>query len=170
MEHLFKQVQEVKDVVEFTFSQHIPFRVTDCYRTRAKYDDMKKRGLWPSETSDHFWGQRIPLTVPKKMKKYGSYYEFSVGAIDIVPAIPGIVKTEVNIFNIFETFVALDQTGDISIGQIIHEKSAKTGAEWIHVANPVDLVYNHEIIQALHLTKSKYLTTKDGGRTYQVYS
>jgi len=170
LEHLFKQIQNVKDVIEFTFSQHVPFRVTDCYRTVEKYQDMKNRGLYPSATSDHFWGQHIPVSSASNLKKYGPIYEFSTGAADIVPSIPGIIKDECNRFRIFETIVQLDRSEDISLGQVIYEKSVKTGTEWIHVSNPIDLIYNSGMIDKLNLIKSKYLTTKDGGRTYQVYS
>lgn len=135
-----------------------PIIVTDCYRTYGKYQDMVYRGLFPSETSDHFWGQRIPVYREDKVAKYGTVYDLSVGAVDFFP--------NMNIDEAYGKIVKkVKIDGGLDVGQVIIEKSATSS--WIHMSNPASVLYSADFIRRIIPAREMFLASSDGGKTYQ---
>lgn len=155
LQYLFGNLQVIREVAKRSF------RISDCRRTITKYESMLLRGYYPSETSDHFWGQKIKTRSAKKKKRYGPVYECSMGAIDFVPAF--------KCFEVFELAVRYNKAGMVDFGQIIYEKNPKTGAEWIHISNSPSLLYTKFVIDSFSLKRGKYMITKNGGKTYRIY-
>lgn len=131
--------------------------VTGSYRTSMKTLELLSRGYFPSETSDHYFGQRIPVRNPEKISRYGQYFDLSTGAIDF---------TCVDIENNFKKMVQASKAGEVKIGQLILESSDKK--IWIHVSNCPKLIYG-EALASLIPQRKKYLYSLDGGRTYINY-
>jgi len=147
----------------------MPIMLTDCYRSMAKYRDLKKRGYYPSPTSDHFWAQVIPTTRSRDVKKFGPQYHFSAGAVDFVcPRAGSLVGT----FNVIRDLV---NKNIIDVGQCILETKyeIKNGKkkmlkQWIHISNPKSLIYTGGFIKDMGIQKTKFLTSDDNGKTYKV--
>lgn len=143
-----------------------PMIITDCYRRLAKYVDMLARGLYPSATSDHFFGQAIQCKKPALIKKYGPIFTMSAGAADFV------VRGR-RLFDVFKEIVSMAEKKFIDIGQVIYERRPRRrglrAAEWIHLSNPRTLIFDTYFLKYIGGIKTKYLTSKTGGRTYQVY-
>jgi len=139
-------------------------RITDCFRTIEKAKSMIARGYNPSTTSDHFWGQAIPLRQLKKRKTYGPVYYYSVGAVDMQAWNPK------ETFFLFNMMYDMSTHQEIKIGQLIYEENPDRKTSWIHVANPVSLIYSDEFIKKYpFLVKTKYLTSYTNGKTYKVF-
>jgi hypothetical protein len=143
-----------------------PISINDCYRTSEKYDSMLlDQSCNPSATSDHFWGQSIPLSDPLLKAKFGSYYTFSAGAVDFrIPSVQDMAL-------LFEKIVSMDRVGVINAGQCIleaaYDSNKKMTKQWIHVSNPRTLVYTQTFIKSFGINKTKYLVSNDNGKTYQ---
>lgn len=139
-----------------------PLKITSGLRTQADYNRLKKQGYNPSSTSDHNFGNAAKLTPSnRRYKSFGEVYNYSVGAADIIPA-------NVPVWEAFEILVEMSEKGTINPGQIIYEKK-KNGVEWIHISNHPELVYSRAFINQTKLNKTRYLTTRDGGKTYIKY-
>lgn len=131
-----------------------PCHINDCYRSYTKYIKMQS-SYNPSPTSDHFWGQAIPSSDPKTQERFGPYFCYGVGAVDIkFPNGPAI-----------ESVFALIRTLKLPLGQCILEVNGSS--KWIHVSNPKTLCYSAEVIEAVGLAKVMYLTSDDNGKTYK---
>jgi hypothetical protein len=143
-----------------------PITIDDCYRTSEKYDAMLLDKLYnPSKTSDHFWGQTIPLVDPSLKAKFGPYYTFSVGAVDFrIPSAQDMTP-------LFEKIVSMDRVGLVNTGQCIleaaYDSDKKMTKQWIHISNPRTLVYTQTFIKKFGIVKAKYLVSNDNGKTYQ---
>lgn len=131
---------------------------------------LEKQGYHPSVTTDHFFG--MPQTIPAqgdsnlaKIEKYGSIYTYSVGAVDIKPDIP---QKKNDFMKYFLNMIMLNEAGIIDAGQIILEKGKNT--YWIHVSNPVGLVYQYDFVSRMGLQKTKYLTSLDNDGKYKVFN
>lgn len=146
-------LQPIRDVLG-------PIKVTSGVRTIKDYHNLVAKGYNPSETSDHFFGAPVILRSPKKIKKYGKRYTYSVGASDIVPV-------DIAPFDAFKKVLSLWKTKKlkISFGQIIYEKQGSK--EWIHISNPTSLIYSAEFIEKF-LKKTPILQSLDGGKTYTI--
>jgi len=138
-----------------------PITISDCYRSVDKYHSMVARGYNPSPTSDHFWGQAIPTMRSKDIDKYGTYYTYSVGAVDFV-----VSKLDMEI--VFKKIINLSKKGEIEIGQCILETNPKRNVKWIHISNSKDYVLNKDLISKLNIAKYKFLRSDDNGKTYQI--
>lgn len=133
--------------------------VTDCYRDDKRYLELIKAGYNPSPTSDHFWNQPIELLErqhPKQFKKYGSSYNTSVGATDIV--CEGVKE-------VFDHMCSERVIYSKLFGQIIYEKQGVK--EWLHLSNNPSVLYSGEAISELGLERDKWLMSVDGGKNYR---
>lgn len=63
--------------------------------------------------------------------------------------------------------VILNEMGIINAGQIILERGKHT--YWIHVSNPVSLVYEENFIKTMKLQRNKYLTSLGNSGKYELF-
>lgn len=141
-----------------------PIKVVSGVRTRGDYDRLIKQGYHPSETSDHFFGETVPLSRATKIQRFGPTYSYSVGAADIMPACSAeeAFSRMRQYFRPATGIVELPNM-NVKIGQLILERS-KT--YWLHVSNPATLVYS-EIFADRYLKKAPFLMSLDNGKSYQ---
>lgn len=137
-----------------------PVTVTSGVRTIEDLERLRKAGYNPSETSDHYCGVAVPLESPKKKKKYGDFYTFSVGAADCVPA--------GDVFEAFKLAVELTKEKIMRAGQVIYETNG-AGTEWIHISNTRTSLFSSKVSVALPL-KLQFLVSKNYGKSYQIYN
>lgn len=52
----------------------LPITITNGVRTAEDYTRLTKAGYYPSQTSDHFFGNPIPLPEGYKLGHYGSHF------------------------------------------------------------------------------------------------
>ncbi len=137
------------------------FIVSSGVRTLVDYGRLKDLGYNPSQTSDHYFSQAIPLDAfGEKYKKFGSFYVFSVGAADIVPR-------GVSVMEVFRKAVSLNSRKEVSFGQIIYERGGINDVERIHFGNEPSLFYQPCVCE--FFKRTKYMTSVDGGETYKVF-
>ena len=74
-------IQDILQPVRTKYGR--PMRIRSGVRTLSDLFRLREQGYYPSETSDHFFGEAIPLESKRKKKLYGDYYVTSVGAVDI---------------------------------------------------------------------------------------
>lgn len=139
-------------------------KVTSGLRMIEDVKRLKAAGYNPSETSDHFFGESVPLSRTIKIARFGSFYSYSVGAGDIIPA----CGAEIAFWKLRPYFNPV--TGEVNlpeqiikIGQLILEKG---NTYWMHVSNPTTLVYS-ETFASKYLKKTPFLISLDNGRSYQ---
>ena len=142
--------------------------ITSGARNGADVSRLKRLGYHPTVTTDHFFGepQVIPPDTDKnlaKIKKYGSIYTYSMGAVDIVPRI-----SQSKVPDYFKRIVDYNNEGIVDAGQIILEKGKYT--YWIHISNPVSIVYRYEFAKKVGLQKHMYLKSMNNGKTYTIYT
>jgi hypothetical protein len=137
-----------------------PIIITDCYRDLDKYNRLIEDGYNPSPTSDHFWGQPIPTLRDKDQEKYGEHYTFSSGAVDFV-------APKYDMEKVFQSIIKLYNNNFINVGQCILEKNPKTGSEWIHFSNPKSTIYSNGLIEAIGISKYKFLRSDNNGKSYK---
>lgn len=142
-------------------------RVTDGLRYPSDINALRKRGYNPSETSDHLFGNVIKLRNAKKVQRFGRYYAYSVGAVDIVPEIGAEEAFQMIVPHIDRrnNAIKLPDIGVIRIGQFIFEKFGDTG--WMHISNPVDLIYSFKVSKEITKHRRCFLKSLDGGKTYE---
>jgi hypothetical protein len=136
-----------------------PCYLSDCYRTIEKYLSLKK-SYNPSPTSDHFFGQAVPTGRATDVKKFGSVFSYSVGAVDCY-------FRGLNMDQVFKTVLEMARGLAIRPGQVILETNPATGFKWIHISNHKDLVYSDRFIYDFELLKNQYLVSTNNGRTYR---
>lgn len=134
-------------------------QITSGVRSAQDYTRLINAGYRPSKTSDHNFGNAVPLKANTvKYKKYGSTYNFSVGAADCVPR-------NFPVKSLFELAVHLTQEGVCNFGQVIYEKSPKSGAEWVHLGADPSYCFSEEIVR--FMKRTQFLVSLDGGKSYQ---
>jgi uncharacterized protein YcbK (DUF882 family) len=138
---------------------NMPMWITSGMRTQSDINRLRKQGYFPSETSDHLFGNVVELTSKHKIEKYGLYYPFSVGAVDFI-------CKGVDMRKVFKLIYNLVIGGIIKVGQLIYERK-KSGTEWIHISNPVELIYSKEVRKLL--ARPQFLYTLNGGANYKLY-
>jgi len=154
---LAKNLQIVRDKISKGY-----MKITNGVRVEEDYNRLIKNGYKPSKTSDHYFGLAIPLTLNSyKYKKYGPTYNFTMGAVDIVPY-------GITVLNLFSIAINLCENDECDFGQIIYEKNPKTKAEWIHFGGSPKPFLSEEIINFLN--RNKYLQSLDGGKTYKTFN
>jgi len=125
---------------------------------------MKAKGYNPSYTSDHYFN--YPVKIPKtnhKFKRYGSVYSLGVGAGDVV-------FPTTSIYEAFKFIVKMSEKRHVRFGQIIYERYKRkngTLAEWIHFGNEPTLIFNPLLVK--FFPRKRYLTSVNGGKSYQIY-
>jgi len=136
-------------------------------RNSADVTRLKKQGYSPSQTTDHFFGQgqRLKPTSPK-IKKFGSVYSFSVGAVDFYPK--GYNAIPSSMMDYFRLIVKMNENREIWAGQVILEKGKRT--QWIHISNDTSCMYTDSAKKMLGLHKNKYLISSNNGKSYKVYN
>jgi len=132
-------------------------KITSGVRTPSDYDRLILSGYRPSSTSDHYCGTAINILDYRKRKKFGSTYNFSVGAADVQPV--GITARQ--LFNLSFRLVK-EQMCDF--GQVIYEKNPSTGAEWVHYGNSLKKLFSEKIISMIG--RIQFMQSIDGGLTY----
>lgn len=139
-------------------------KVTSGLRTAKDRARLKAAGYNVSETSDHDFGETVPLSRTSKIARFGGFYSYSVGAGDIMP----VCGAEAAFWKLRQYFNPL--TGElnlpeqiIKVGQLILEHGR---GYWIHTSNPATLIYS-EVFAQKFLKKSPFLISLDNGRTYQ---
>jgi len=136
-----------------------PLIIGNGIRGASDFMRLIEKGYHPSPTSDHFFGNVVPIGAPHRLYPIlGHYYSFSVGAADVISDNP---------MGLFNLAIQLNESGKTSFGQIIHETDPIKKTEWVHFGNKREKFYS-EIICNL-IGKEKYLYTIDGGITYQPY-
>ncbi len=155
---LLERLRDNLNLVRFALG--VTMIISDCFRDMAKYKSMVDRGYNPSAKSDHFWGEPVPMINPVDRARWGAYYIFSVGAVDVVP--------EMDVYQAFQKIVKMVRAGQVNFGQVIYECSA-AGKKWIHLANPRTILFRQEALDALGVAKNPFLVSYDGGKNYRPY-
>lgn len=144
-----------------------PISISSGLRYPSDINALRAKGYFPSETSDHLFGNVIKLREAKKVQRFGRYYGYSVGAVDIVPSI-GAKEA----FNAIQPFIDKENNsirlpngiGTVRVGQLIFEQWGEKA--WMHISNPVDLIYSFKVTQEITKYRMCFLQTVNGGRTY----
>lgn len=129
-------------------------QVTSGVRTYEDFIRLQQQGSNPSEVSDHFCGNTVPLSNEKNIKRFGKFYYYSVGAADITFM---DCKTE----DAFKKI--MDNRSRFITGQIIMEKNKST---WIHVSNHPTLIFSKYTNDYI-IKKQPYLVSLNNGKSYQ---
>lgn len=155
---LLEKLRDNLNLVRFALGATMT--ISDCFRDMKKYQDMIARGYNPSAKSDHFWAEPVPMTSPADRARWGNFYIFSVGAVDIVPSM--------DVYQAFQKIVKMVRAGQVSFGQVIYECSA-AGKKWVHLSNPRTLLFRPETLETLGVAKNPFLVSYDGGKNYRPY-
>lgn len=154
--YLFESIKKKLNIVRHRI--HSPIIITSFTRTVKKYKSLINRGYHPSATSDHFWGEPILTLRRRDRLKYGKFFIFSAGAVDIV-------TPKIDTEYVFSLIVKLQKANKVNFGQIIYERSERS--EWIHLSNPRTLVFNLSFLQRIGAIKYPFLKSIDGGKSYR---
>lgn len=147
------------------FQKDTKFKIVSGIRFPSDNNRLKKQGFNPSETSDHLFGNIVKLRNPAKIKQYGKYYQYSVGACDFMPECGS--KEAFDILKIFfnrdTRTIDLPNKNPIKIGQVILEKRT---SYWIHISNPKSLIYD-SFVSNTFLKIEPFLQSLDNGYSYK---
>jgi len=141
-------------------------KINSGIRTEKQNSILIKNGYNPSDKSDHFYGASVKTKTEKTRRRYGDTYNFSVGAVDIMPVCGGFAlaafdKTR-QLFQPQYNMINLPG-GAIKIGQFILEKG---NSYWIHVSNHPSIIYSNKFVSSF-LEKKPFLISLDNGKTYK---
>lgn len=135
-------------------------QITSGVRAHEDYERLIKAGYKPSTTSDHNFGNAVPLAVNTiKYKKYGPTYNFSVGAADCV-------SHNLNVRNLFDVAQKLTKDNKCRFGQVIYEENPKTDAQWVHFGADPSYYFSEKVVQ--FIGRLPFLVSLDGGKSYQI--
>lgn len=154
---LANELQNVRDVLNspnlrnfrVNKDKEIGMKITSGLRTQADYIKLVNKGYNPSKTSDHYFGS-VPSDKP------------TIGAADVV-----LTNFNNDYEGIYKILVYSDPSY-FKFGQIILEYNPSTKNYWIHFGNDPRLVFSESIANVI--PRSKYLTSKDNGKTYKPYT
>jgi len=166
--HLAQDILEpVRSYLGTAFNSEVSMKIVSGLRFPSDNNRLAKQGFNPSETSDHLFGNIIKLRNPAKIRLYGKYYQYSVGAVDVMPScgakeawdmlLPHFVRDR--------ACIALP-TGDVKIGQVILERRRSF---WLHISNPKDCVYNLFVAESF-IKVEPFLQSMDNGVSYKPIS
>jgi hypothetical protein len=141
------------------------FKITSGMREKEDVERLIKSGYRPSETSDHDYGRTVEVENPHKRAKFGPTYNYSVGAVDIVPKCGAL-----ELFNKLKPLfvqpdiikLPLSCGGDIQIGQLILERNK---SYWLHISNPPGLFHKEPILELIK--RPHFLRSMDNGNSYE---
>lgn len=150
---LAENLQKVRDFLQ-QFKKdpkkNVCIGISSGVRTQSDYDRLVKKGHNPSKTSDHFCGLQLAGKP-------------CIGAADIY-----VTNCTLKLKDIVAKLIVMDKLGEIDFGQIIYEYNPSTKAEWIHLGNDWEKVFNDRgIIDSINKTRKKYLMSLDNGKTYK---
>lgn len=148
---LAEQLQLVRNSLQDHRSGNkaVTIKINSGVRTKADIERLKKQGYNPSENSDHLCGFQ-PNGLP------------TLGAADIVVSNCALSTKEISLF-----IKKLVEDHQLSFGQVIYEKSPKTGNEWIHLGNDPELIFSFTSNISSAIKRKKFLMSTDNGKTYQ---
>jgi len=147
-------------VVRSVLPKRCWMQITSGVRMPEDYKRLVKVGYKPSTTSDHNFGNSVPLKVnSRKYKKYGPTYSFSVGAADCV-------SHNLNVRDLFNIACELTKGNKCRFGQVIYEENPKTGAQWVHFGADPTYYFSEKIVQ--FIGRYPFLVSLDGGKSYQI--
>ena len=151
---LAENLQIVRDGVS------VGLTISSGVRSLEDHDRLIQQGASPSKTSDHYCGLSIPLyPYDKDFSKYGSTYNFSIGAADIVPS-------KISCDDLFKIAINLYKSGKVCFGQIILEKNIQKNKAWVHFSNDPSIFFSPLIVK--FILRPRFLSTIDGGKTYSL--
>ena len=154
--NLAKDLQIVRDSIPANCFMDI----TSGVRTIQDYYRLKNQGLNPSKTSDHYFGMPIKLDKnSEKYNKFGETYNFTVGAVDVVPI--GFSS-----WDLFKIAFNLINSGVCDFGQLIYEKNPKNGIDWVHFGGSMHRIFTENLIALIG--RDKIMKSMDGGKSYSV--
>ena len=164
LQYLCNNLEVMREFLSNEFGQTISIKVTNGIRMPSDNNALRKKGYNPSETSDHLFGNMVKLRSNAKIKQFGRYYNYSVGASDIIPAC-GAKEAYMRMkpFLTRGTGEISLPNGRIKVGQMILEKR---NGYWIHISNPPELIYSKNLADSF-LDKIHFLQSTDNGRTYE---
>lgn len=141
-------------------SKKISISISSGVRTIEDFYRLQGSGYNPSETSDHFCGNAVPIkSTSEKYKKFGPTYNFSVGAADCIPS-------GISVINFFQLAMNAFRDSKVKFGQIIYEKNKKV--EWVHLSNDYEKYFSMQTVE--WLAKTRFMKSIDGGKTYTIAS
>jgi len=141
----------------------VSIKVVSGIRFPSDNNRIRAQGFNPSETSDHLFGNIVKLHNAVKIRKYGKYYQFSVGAADIIPDCGADRAWDILLPFFNRNTSTIDLPGcSIPIGQVILEKR-KTF--WLHISNPKRLIFTEQVVET-YLKSEPFLKSLDNGCTY----
>lgn len=156
---LIKNLAKNLQIVRSAMPKNSSIMVTSGLRMTSDFARLKKAGYNPSTTSDHNFGNSVPLKInSKKYKKYGPTYNFSVGAADCVP----LKMAAIDLFNLAVDFTRKKKC---RFGQVIYEKNPVTGAEWVHFGGDPVYVFSDHIVK--FIKRTRFMKSLDGGKGYE---
>lgn len=169
LQNLCNNLEAIRAFLNSHFNKKVYITITDGIRLPSDINALKKKGFRPSETSDHLFGNIIKLRSRAKIKQFGKYYNFSVGAGDLKPSCGAKEAFEAlkPFFNRNSGIITLP-SGDIHVGQLILERRVYSEREsyWLHISNPPELIYSEQIV-ASFLTRKHFLISLNNGASYE---
>jgi len=142
----------------------VPMKISSGVLFPSDLNRLRKLGYNPSETSDHLFGNIVKLRSSAKIRKYGKYYQYSVGAGDVVPSCGAVEAFELlKPYFVKEKSIIALPDGDVHIGQVILEKR---NTHWLHISNSPNVIYQEDISN-MFLRREPFLKSNDNGKSYQ---
>lgn len=168
VKHLAQDILEpIRSYLGTALKSEVLMKIVSGFRFPSDNNRLVKQGFNPSETSDHLFGNIVKLRNPAKIRLYGKYYQYSVGAADVVPSC-GVKEA----WDILLPYFVRDRAcialpiGDVKIGQVILERRKSF---WLHISNPKDCVYNSFVAESF-IKVEPFLQSMDNGVSYQPIS
>lgn len=160
-------LQPIRDFLSNIYDKDVSIRVVSGIRFPSDHNRLKKQGFNPSETSDHLFGNIVKLRNAMKIRRYGKYFQYSVGAADVIPFCGAKEAWDkMRPFFVREKGIIDLPEKRISIGQVILERRRSF---WLHISNPKNLIYT-DFISDMFLKTEPFLESMDNGITYKPIS
>lgn len=168
LHNLCNNLQLMRDFICDRFCRDVKWTITSGIRLTSDNNRLRNAGYTPSETTDHFFGQVTKLRDKKKIKQFGQFYTFSVGAAD---AIPGCGAKEA--FELMKPYfdrktgiinLPNAHDGQLRIGQFILEHR---NSWWLHVGNHPELIYSKEMVSTFLNRKYPFMISANNGIGYE---
>lgn len=158
-------LEPLRSYLGYRCNREISVKVVSGIRFPSDNNRLKKQGYNPSETSDHLFGNIVKLHSAINIRKYGKYFQYAVGAVDIIPSCGAKEAWDIllPLFNKIKGSIVLPDR-EVFIGQFILEKR---NSYWLHVSNPKTLIYDKFIVETF-LKNEPFLISQDNGITYKV--
>lgn len=160
-------LQPIRNYLTDVFAKDVSIKIVSGVRFPSDLNRLRAQGYNPSETSDHLCGNIVKLRSAVKIRQYGKYFQYSVGAADVIPSCGAKEAWDVlKVHFVRENGIIALPTGNIQIGQVILEKR---NSYWLHISNPKTIVYSKAMAD-LYLKTEPFLISLDNGKSYKPYS